>query len=336
VRLLVVGGTQFVGRHVVQAALAAGHDVTLLHRGRTGADLFPEAEHRLADRDGDLAVLAQGRWDATVDVSGYVPRQVRALAAALGAGSPDGESRGGHYTFVSSVSAYADPAGPGITEDAPLATLPDPSVEEVTGETYGGLKALCEQAATETFGPGSLVVRPTYVVGPHDSTGRWTWWVRRLARGGEVLVAGPPDQPVQTVDGRDLGAFTVGLVEQRAAGPVHVAAPPPPATLADLLEATASAVAPAGTTLTWIDPAFAVEHGLTGRDLPLWHGGEHSWSGAVDPARAHALGFAPRPLADSARDVADDEAGTPLVDGVGLAPGREAEILRAWHARSPS
>ncbi len=326
-RVLVIGGTRFVGRHVVQAALDAGHEVTLFHRGRTGTDLFPGATHLLGDRDGDLTALSGGDWDATVDVCAYVPRQVRTLAAALG-------GRGGRYVFTSSISAYAPTTVPGITEDAPLAVLEDEATEEVTAETYGGLKALCERAAAEAFGPATLVVRPTYVIGPFDPTGRYPYWVRRLARGGAVLAAGPPGQAVQTVDGRDLGAFVVGLVEQGAEGAVHAAAPRPPWSLRDLLEETAAAVAPAGTSLVWVDPDFAAEEGLDGRDLPLWHEGADDGIGAVDPSRALALGLRPRPVAESARAVLDDAAGTPLVDGVGLPADREQELLRRWRSRA--
>ncbi|HEY3732605.1 MAG TPA: NAD-dependent epimerase/dehydratase family protein [Streptosporangiaceae bacterium] len=193
-RILVIGGTQFVGRHVVEAALAAGDDLTLFHRGRTNPGLFAEAEHRLGDRDGDLAALADGEWHATIDCSAYVPRQVRSLAAMLG-------GRGGRYVHISSVSAYAEATTyPGMTEDAPLAVLDDPATEVVNEVTYGGLKALCEQAAQETFGaPGRLpdaagapvsIVRPTYVAGPFDPTRRFTWWVERIAKGGRVLAPG--------------------------------------------------------------------------------------------------------------------------------------------------
>ena len=327
-RLLVIGGTRFVGRHVVEAALAAGHDVTLFHRGSGADDPFEQAEHRHGDRDGDLAALAEGEWDATIDVCAYLPRQVRALGDALGLAG----GRGGRYVLVSSISAYADTDGPGATEDSPLAVLENEDTQEVTGETYGGLKALCEYAAVEVFGSSSLLVRPTYVVGPHDHTGRYTYWVRRLARGGEVLAVGPREQPMQVVDGRDLGAFVVRLVEDGASGAVHVAGPPPPFSFADLLEATAAAVAPAGTTLTWVDPAFAAERGVTPANLPLWHGPDLEWLGAVDPAAATARGFAPRDLADTARDTLDAAATTPLVDGVGPAADREAELLAAWHA----
>jgi 2'-hydroxyisoflavone reductase len=236
-RILMVGGTRFIGRHVVQAALARGHDITVFHRGRTGADLFPEVEHRLGDRNSDLSALADGEWDATVDTCAYLPAQVQTLADALG-------GRGGHHLLVSSVSAYQPPDGPGLTEDSPLAVLDDPTVEEVTGETYGGLKVLCERAAVERHGPSTLVVRPTYVVGPDDYTWRFPWWVARIAAGGEVLVPGPQDAPAQVIDVRDMADWMVRLLEDGRSGAFHAVSPAPPFTWQQQLEAIAAAVAP--------------------------------------------------------------------------------------------
>ena len=183
-RILVIGGTRFVGKHFVEQAVARGHDVTLFHRGRTGMDLFPDLDHRIGDRDTDLSTLAEGEWDATVDTCAYLPRQVHTLADILG-------DRGGHHLLVSSVSVYAPPTGPGIDEDAALIELDDPTAEVVTAETYGGLKVLCERAAVERHGPSTLLVRPTYVVGPDDYTWRFPWWVQRIARGGTVVASVP-------------------------------------------------------------------------------------------------------------------------------------------------
>jgi len=325
VRVLVVGGTRFVGRHIVQALLDAGHEVTLFHRGSGDDDPFPQAEHRHGDRDGDLAELAEGTWDATVDTSAYVPRQVRALGEALGRGG----GRGGRYLYISSVSAYAEADEPGITESSPLEVLTDPDAEEVTPETYGGLKALCEYAAVEVFGAQTLIVRPTYVIGPYDTTGRFTYWVRRLADGGEVLAAGPRDQPVQVIDGRDLADFCVRLLEDGASGPFHVAGPPPPHSLGDLLDAVRDAVAPEGTAIRWMDPQAATARGLDGQALPLWHGGERTTTAAADVSAALARGLRLRPVAESARDTLKAQDVTPLVPGVGLDRQREEELLRS-------
>jgi 2'-hydroxyisoflavone reductase len=321
-RLLVIGGTRFVGRHVVAAALQAGHQVTLFHRGGS-SDPFGEAEHRHGDRNGDLSQLATGEWDATIDVCGYVPRQVRALGDALGGVN----GRAGRYLFVSSVSAYVDPDGPGITENAPLAMLSDPDDEEVTPLTYGGLKALCEYAAVEAFGTSSLIVRPTYVVGPHDSTGRFTYWVRRLAAGGDVLAPGPEDDPMQVIDARDLATFMVSLVEAGESGHLHVAAPQPTYSFGDLLEDVAAAVAPPRTVLHWVGGDQLLRQDLTPAELPLWVPGEPAWSLAADASAALARGLAARPVGDTARDVLKDD-DTQVPAGIGLTLERELRVLR--------
>jgi 2'-hydroxyisoflavone reductase len=325
VRVLVVGGTRFVGRHIVQALLDAGHDVTLFHRGGGTEDPFPQAEHRHGDRDGDLSELVEGEWDATVDTCAFVPRQVRALGDALGGSG----GRGGRYLYLSSMSVYAEAEAPGITESSPLEVLTDPDAEEVTPQTYGGLKALCEYAAVEAFGPQTLIVRPTYVIGPYDNTGRFTYWVRRLAEGGEVLAAGPQDQPVQVVDGRDLGEFCVRLLEDGASGPFHAAGPPAPHSIGDLLEAVRDAVAPEGTTIRWIDAETATKNGLDGQALPMWHEGQRTTTATADASAALAAGLRLRPVADSARDILRAQDVTPLLPGTGLDREREQELLRS-------
>lgn len=218
-RLLVFGGTQFVGRHIVEAALRQGHDVTLFHRGRTGPDLFPECRHVLGDRLVSLEALPDEEWDAFIDVSAYVPRAVRLASEALA-------KRVGACVQISTVSVYARGLDK-IDEDAPRQRLPDPTVEEVNAETYGGLKALCEDEALNGFERVALV-RPTYVVGPHDHTDRFTYWIDRIGQGLPVAVpkrADGSDSPLQYIDARDLGQFTVRLADDRATGAFNACAP---------------------------------------------------------------------------------------------------------------
>jgi nucleoside-diphosphate-sugar epimerase len=328
-RILVIGGTQFVGRHFAAVAAEAGHDLTLLHRGRTGSDLFPQAEHLLLDRDGDLSPLAGRSFDATVDFCGYLPRQVTHLAEAL-------DGRAGQYVFISSVSAYADPPAPGATEQsAELIELDDADeVTEVTNQTYGGLKVACERAAAAAYGGALTIVRPTYVVGPWDATGRFPWWVQRLARGGEVLAPGPADSPMQVIDARDQAAWLVSLLEAGVTGAFHAASPPPPFGMAELLERSAAAIAPAGTTLTWVEAGWLAAAGQDGMSLPLWSEGSREFALALDPAAAYATGLAPRPLEDTVRDTLAwvESSGDMTREGVGLDPQREAELLARWHA----
>lgn len=222
--------------------------MTLFHRGRAGAGLFPECAHFIGNRERDLHLLENGNWDATVDLSAYLPRQVHALGQVL-------KQRSGLYALVSSTAVYAAPQAFGFDEDSPRVALADPACEEVTDETYGGLKVLCEQAAEKTFS-NLLIVRPTYVVGPFDYTGRFTYWVERIARGGEVLAPGPQEAFFQLIDVRDLTGWVTKLLEQHVEGTFHVANPFPPVTFAQLLEDIARAVAPAGTRFTWVDRSF--------------------------------------------------------------------------------
>jgi 2'-hydroxyisoflavone reductase len=333
VRILTIGGTQFIGRHFVQAALDGGHEVTVFHRGRTGAGLFPQAAHLTGDRDQDLGALAAGRWDATVDFCAYLPRQVRSLAAALG-------GRGGRHVLISSVSAYRAPAPAGYGEDAPLAELADPEVQEVTGATYGGLKVLCERAALDAYGTGdTTIIRPTYVIGPYDHSYRLTWWVERLARGGSVLAPGDPADPIQVIDARDLAAWTVALLERSAAGVFHTASPEPPFGFGPLLDVIATEVAPAGTQLTWVDSEFLLGAGLDDAALPLWPGAslDDASLSAASSAAALAAGLAPRPLGQSVAEIHAHEAATPtaIPDGTGIDAAREAGLLAGWAARRP-
>jgi 2'-hydroxyisoflavone reductase len=330
-RILIMGGTRFVGRHITHAAIDGGHDVTLFHRGQTGPDLFPAAGQLRGDRnsEGDLAALRGGQWDATVDVNAYLPGQVRALAGALG-------GRGGHQLFISTTSVYRTPVASGFGENAPLIELAEPIAAEFTLENYGGLKVACERAVLELHGPGSTVIRPTYVIGPHDYSGRFTWWVNRIARGGEVLAPGDADDPIQVIDARDMASWAVSVLENSVAGTFHAVSPPPPFGFGQLLEAIAARVAPPGTTLTWVGKDYLLASGLDDAALPLWPGGDsESEINAASPAAALAAGLAPRPLSQSIDEIREAEQRSPAAspDGVGLAPEREAELLAGWARR---
>lgn len=341
-KILVLGGTRFLGRHLVQQALARGHVVTLLHRGASARDLFPEAEHRLADRNGDLATaLAGGSWDVAIDTSAYVPRHVDSAAAALA-------GRVGSYQLVSTISVYAEGATPPLTESSPLATLADPTTEQVTGETYGGLKTLCEAAARRHFGDaGCLIVRPGLIVGPHDPTGRFSWWVRRLMTGGEVLAPGDPAAPVQFIDARDLAAWMLARADAGASGCVNLAGPVGGTTMGALLNGAVSVLNP-GARLTWIDDATLLAAGVAPwMELPLWLPAAEASLHRAAIDRAVASGLHTRPLAETLRDTAAWLQTLPGTDAVmpapaaggpprpqpGLAPAKEEALLAAWHSR---
>jgi 2'-hydroxyisoflavone reductase len=310
VRLLVLGGTRFVGRHVVEAALAAGWDVTLFNRGRHDPGAFPEAEHRVGDRDGGLDALRDGSWDAVIDTSGYVPRLVRESAALL-------SGRVGRYVFISSVSAYADPSQIGITEDAALAHTDGESAD------YGSLKAGCERVVQQVMGERAVVVRPGVIVGPHDPTNRFTHWVTRIAAGGDVLVPEPRDQPVQVIDARDLAAWLVQPVAPgiyNAVGDVT--------TLEELLGAVVRGTG-SDAQLCWVEERRLRAAGVEPwDDLPLWLA-DPSFRGflAMSNERAKATGLELRPLEETARDTLAWARTAPAPAETRLDPERERALL---------
>jgi 2'-hydroxyisoflavone reductase len=336
-KLLFIGGTKFLGRHTVEAAVARGHEVTLFNRGRQNPDLFPEAEHLRGDRDGDLGALGGRGWDTVVDTCGYTPRVVRASARLL-------SKSVGLYVFVSSISVYADHSAP-RDEAGPLAAMPDETIEEVTGETYGPLKVLCERAVEEELPGRALVVRPGLIVGPHDPTARFSYWTRRVARGGEVLAPGSPDSPVQFVDARDLGEWIVRMAEGKRAGVFNATGPDYPLTFGRFLK-TCREVSRSDARFTWVDEKFLLEQGVEPwSQLPLWLDSSdenlHYFMGA-DCRKALAAGLAFRPLADTVRDTlawqnsqpdggaATRKDGVPVPDHT-ISPERERELLRLWH-----
>ncbi len=326
-KLLVLGGTVFLGRHLVEAALARGHEVTLFNRGRHNPDLFPECEKLRGDRDGGLDALRGRRWDAVVDTSGHVPRLVRDSAELLADAVE-------HYTFVSTLAAYADfPAVPGIDESRPLAAPEDPFAEEVDFRTLGPLKALCERAAAAALPGRVLAVRAGLLAGPHDPTDRFTYWPRRVARGGEVLAPAGPWLRVQLVDARDLAAWIVRMAEARGTGAFNATGPARPLTLGELLD-TCRAESGSDARFAWMDERSLLRAGVGRRmELPLWMPGAPG-AASADCRRALAAGLAFRPLADTVRDTRAWDASRPAdaKRRAGLDPAREAELLEALRA----
>lgn len=324
-KLLVVGGTRFYGRHLVEQAAARGDEVTVFTRGRSGA-VPPGVEHRIGDRRADLSALADGSWDAVVDTCGFLPAEVDRLAALL-------RGRAGTYVFVSSVSVYASSAQ-GNTEDDPVGTIADPDTEVVDGRTYGPLKALCEAAARRRFGDRTVVLRPGLIVGPHDPTQRFTYWPARLgrARDGEpVLAPGRPEDPVQVIDARDLAAFTLALLDGGTHGTFNGVGEPD--TMGALMAACAAA-AGVRPHWRWIPMATLQAQGLAPwSDLPvaLPDDDEHRGFMRTDVRRALAAGLRTRPLAETVADTLAWWRALPpahqVFDKAGLAPEREAEVL---------
>lgn len=318
-KLLVLGGTGFLGRALVESALERGHQVTLFNRGRTNPELFPEAEKLRGDRAVDP--LPSGRWDVVVDTSGYLPAAVRRAAEALG----DSVER---YVFVSTISVYAD-LGTGPREDSDRAELGEmPSDELLPGyENYGALKALCEDVVTEVFGDRALIVRPGLIVGPHDPTGRFTYWPHRIARGGEFLVPGPPEETVQIVDVRDLGGWMVELAERGESGVFNATHPGLP--WSELVESCLR-VSAAGGRPVWVDSGFLAGQGVgEWMELPLWLSDPNSLGMMqADVSRALDTGLTFRPLDETVRGTLER---AQTIEGVGLDPDRERELIEAWH-----
>jgi 2'-hydroxyisoflavone reductase len=319
-RILVLGGTQFLGRHAVDAALRRGHDVTMFNRGQTRPELFPDVEKLRGDRDGDLGALAGRRFDAVVDTSGYVPRVVRLTLDAL--------DDVGHYTFVSSVSAYASLAQP-ADEDAPVAQLTE-ETEVFRSEAYGALKALCEDAVRERH-PDAFIPRPGLIVGPWDPTGRFTYWPERLADGGRVLAPAPADAPAQVVDARDLADWIVEAGEQKLAGTFNAVAPP--TTIGEVVE-TCRRVAGTDAEIVWVDSSFLVEQEVgEWMELPLWLSDpEYAAMQQTPVERATAAGLGHRPLEETVRDtLAWVQSGeSPPEPPAGLDREKERALLDRW------
>ena len=319
-RLLILGGTVFLGRHVIDAALARGHAVSMLNRGRHGPGLFPEVERLIGDRDGDMSALRGRAFDAVIDCTAFNPAQIERTLAALDTGTP-------HVVLVSSISAYGVfPPHRVFDESTPLA-------DGNTG--YGPLKARAEEALVRTLPDRHAIVRPGLIVGPHDPTGRFTYWPTRVARGGEVLAPGRPERPVQVIDVRDLAAFCVTLAESRATGAFNAVGPRLP--MKALLDACVQAAPSSDARFSWKPDTLLLVLGVapwTG--LPLWLPEEDPAVGGMllgDAARAVAAGLTTRPIQETAAATlawarapreADWDAGKLVAT---LAPAREAEIL---------
>ncbi len=323
-RVLVLGGTLFLGRHVVEAAIARGHEVVLFNRGRRNPHLFPQIEKLRGDRDGDLDALRGRRFEVVIDPSGYRPEQVRAVTDVLGGAIA-------HYTFISSISVYRDfPPHRSFDEDAPLAE---------GDQGYGALKARCEDVLEEML-PGRVArVRPGLIVGPHDPTDRFTYWPRRVARGGNVLAPGRPERAVQLVDVRDLAQWCVRLAEHHRVGVFNAVGPGSTLTMGRLLEDCA-AVTKSLARVLWVPDEDLLAAGVKPwTELPLWIPESDSRVGGMllaDNRRAVAAGLTFRPLVDTIRatlewDRREGGTGHDLpIRVTPIAPEREAELLAQY------
>lgn len=328
--ILILGGTQFVGRALAEAALAAGHRLTLFNRGRSGTGLFPQAQHLRGDRSGDISALARGEWDAVIDSCGYLPREVEATASLL-------KGRVGRYLYISSVSAYASFAQPN-DEGSALGRLADPDTEVVDGASYGPLKAACEMRLRQHFNEQALVLRPGLIVGPHDPTQRFSYWPARvaLAQDGEpLLVPGQPGDALQFIDARDLAAFALSLLAQGRAGTFNAVAAPGQWTRGELMAACAAA---AGVRPRWVwaEDQRLLDLGVKPWiELPLWlpQTGDHISFMECDNRAALRAGLTIRPLAETVADTLAWWRALPaeaqVFSKAGVRPDREQALLHA-------
>lgn len=340
-KLLILGGTRFLGRHLVAAAIGNDHEVTLFNRGRYGHE-FP-VETIQGDRNQDLSKLRGRRWDAVIDTSGMLPRAVRAAAETL---SDSVDS----YIFISTQNVYADVSNAGVDESAPLRTLTDEQLDQANaidtsgepsyGALYGGLKVLCEQAVEQVMPQRVLTVRPGLIVGPNDYTDRFTYWVLRVARGGEVLTPGRPERPVQFIDVRDLAEWILTMIERKQTGVYNANGLPNRLTMQSVLEECKS-VSQSDATFTWASEAFLLQENVASwSDMPLWLPQEAAphLKGFmfVSPDKAVRDGLRFRPVRDTISDTLQwaqaDLAGKELK--AGLNPDREQSLLRKWHEQA--
>jgi len=328
-RILILGGTNFLGPQLVELLRARGHALTLFNRGKTNPHLFPDLEKLHGDRKtGDLASLRGRTWDVVIDDSAYVPRAVRESTTLLATAE--------QYVIVSSVSVYDKPSKAGVDETSPLAKLADPTTEKVDEATYGGLKAACERTAQEVMPGRVTVVRPGLIVGPGDPTDRFTYWPVRVAEGGEVLAPGTPADPVQVIDVRDQAAWIVAAIENRYLGTYNTVGPAAPIGIGAMLE-QARAASGSAATFTWVDAAFLEKNGVKAwDDVPVWVSpfDEDAGMARVSSARAIAKGLSFRPLGETMKDtlawwrsLPEERRAKPKA---GMTRAREAEVLAAF------
>jgi 2'-hydroxyisoflavone reductase len=331
-KILVLGGTHFLGRHVVEAGRSRGHEVTLFNRGLTSPGLYADLETIRGDRDGGLDALRNRVWDSAIDTAGQLPRLVAASASLL-AGSVR------HYTFVSTLSVYADFSKPGMDESAPVLELSDPNNEEMTPEMYGPHKTECEREAQKAFPGRALILRPGLIVGPYDGTDRFTYWPHRIARGGEVLAPGRPDKQVAFIDARDLAVWMIHLIETEQTGVFNALGPDYPLTMQTVLE-TCRSVCNAEASFTWVSEKFLLEENVAPwTELPLWLPDQEEYTGFYNENISKALksGLTFQPLSKTIQDTLDWDLPRQTDElKAGLSIEKEQQLLRKWRAITSS
>lgn len=328
-KVLILGGTGFIGPHFVHALTRNQHAVTLFNRGKRDPEAKEGVEQLLGDRNGDISALQGRDWDVVIDNSGYTPKQVRATAELL-------QGHVGRYLFISSVAVYADFKTRGLDENSPLAVLADPTTNDVTGETYGGLKVLCEKVVEQAYGRNATIIRPSYICGPGDHTDRFTYWPFRVSQGGEMLAPGKPGDPFQYIDVEDLSDFVVRCVEKSIGGAFNLCNAPGSVTIGSLLEASRK-ITGADTKFVWASREFLETNEIIGDKakgnyMPIWQPGDGDEAGIlfVKNQKAVKQGLRCRSLEDTIRATLAWQKTRPAEKQklrAGLPPDREAELL---------
>ena len=336
-KILILGGTRFIGLHMTALALKHGHTLTFFNRGKTKTDRFPEVERIKGDRNGEIDGLKDREWDVVIDDSGYVPRHARLTAEML---APKVKQ----YVFVSSISVYPDFSVP-RDEASPVGKLADETIEKVDGETYGPLKALCEQAVEKALPGRTTIIRPGLIVGPEDNTDRFTYWPARAARGGEFIAPGAPADPFQVIDARDLAAFTINAVENTSIGTYNVVSNVNEFKFGELTDACIAAARklakPADAPrATYLPTEFLEEQKVEPwSEMPVWlpaKGEEAAFAGTSNKA-AKAHGLKITPIRKTVEDTLAWHLTRPEEERAklkaGIAPEKEAAVLAAWKAK---
>ncbi|MES2766833.1 MAG: SDR family oxidoreductase [Bacteroidota bacterium] len=324
--ILIIGGTVFLGRHIAETALQAGHKVTLFNRGIHNPELFPEAEKIHGDRRKDVSLLKNRKWDAVIDTSGYFPKDVSTLAEVL-------KGSISQYIFISTVSVYSNFDKPN-DENSELAQLPEGADEtKITGETYGALKVLCEQEVLKAFKNEALIIRPGLIVGPHDPTGRFTYWPRRIARGGNILAPGNPAAPVQFIDVRDLAEWTIRLVEARTTGIFNATGPKELLKMGEFLK-ECKTVLKSNADFTWVSEDFLLKNDVAAyTEMPLWIPAQAEDMSRTDISKAVENGLTFHDLKTTIEDTLDWDKTIieKFQQDASMTTEREQELLKAWN-----
>ena len=336
-KILILGGTRFIGLHMTAVAKQRGHTLTFFNRGKTKTDRFPEVERIKGDRNGEIDGLKGRQWDVVIDDSGYVPRHARLTAELL---APSVKQ----YVFVSSISVYPNFSEP-RDETSAVGKLADETIEKVDGDTYGPLKALCEQAVEKALPGRTTIIRPGLIVGPEDNTDRFTYWPARAARGGEFIAPGAPSDPFQIIDVRDLAAFTINAVENNFTGKYNLVSNVNEFRFGELTDACVAAARKQARPAeqpraTYLPTDFLEEQKVEPwSEMPVWlpaKGDEAAFAGTSNKA-ARSRGLRITPLRKTVEDTLAWHLTRPEEERAklkaGIAPEKEAAVLAAWKAK---